>query len=304
MLPTRREEGLTKGDAMVGSDTADGTPRVWFVTGASSGFGRAISEAALEAGDQLVATARNPERVQDLVERYPGRAHTVRLDVTDPEGAKAAADAAVGAFGRVDVLVNNAGYGILGAVEEVSDEEARAVFAANVFGLLNATRAVLPVMRRRRSGHVFNLSSMGGFVSAASYGIYNASKFAVEGLSGALAEEVRPLGIRVTVVEPGLFRTDFAGRSLAHAERSITDYAEAVGAARSFAEEVNGRQPGDPRKAARALVEVSRWDDPPFRLPLGADAVEAIRGTLRAVAAQLDRVEEISTSTAFASAAD
>jgi len=277
----------------------DAAPRVWFVTGASSGFGRAISEAVLEAGERLVATARDPERIRDVVERYPKRARAVPLDVTDPEGAKAAADAAVDAFGQVDVLINNAGYGILGAVEEVSDEEARAVFGANVFGLLNATRAVLPVMRRRRSGHVFNMSSMGGFVSVASYGVYNASKFAVEGISEALAEEVRPLGIRVTVVEPGLFRTDFAGRSLVHAERSITDYAEVVGAARSFTEEVSGRQPGDPRKAARALVEVSRWDDPPFRLPLGADALEVIRGKLRAVAAQLDRVEDISATTAF-----
>jgi len=280
-----------------------GGSRVWFVTGASSGFGRAISEAALEAGDRLMATARNLEQVRDLVERHPGRARTVCLDVTKPGEAKAAADAAVGGFGRVDVLVNNAGYGILGAVEEVSDEEARAVFGTNVFGLLNVTRAVLPVMRRQRSGHVFSMSSMGGFVSGASFGIYNASKFAVEGISEALAEEVRPLGIRVTVVEPGLFRTDFAGRSLAHAERSISDYAEAVEAARSFTEEVSGCQPGDPRRAARALVEVSRWDDPPFRLPLGTDALEAIRGKLRNVTEQLERVEDLSRSTGFEPAA-
>lgn len=203
--------------------------RVWFITGCSTGFGRALAEAVLAQGERVIATARKQEHVQEFEDRFPGRARALALDVTDAAQVRAVADTAIAHFGGVDVLVNNAGYGTLGAIEEIRADEAQAQFATNVFGALAVTQAFLPHMRERRRGHILNVSSVSGFVSRAGTGIYSASKFALEAISEALAQEVAPLGIQVTIVEPGAFRTDFAGRSLHMAETVIDDCTATAG---------------------------------------------------------------------------
>ncbi|WIX83413.1 oxidoreductase [Amycolatopsis carbonis] len=270
---------------------------VWFVTGASRGFGLEIARAALERGDQVVATAREASAVE---KEFPGNPSVlaVALDVTDEAAAAAAVGAALERFGRVDVLVNNAGRGLLGAVEESSDAAVRAVFDANVFGLLSVTRAVLPVLRRQRSGHVVNISSVGGFTTGPGWGVYGATKFAVEALSEALHGELAPLGVHVTVVEPGFFRTDFLDSSSLHrAEGQIADYAVTVGATRATADSRNHAQPGDPAKAASAIVSVVASSSPPLRIQLGADSVARVEAKLDFVRDELSRWRELSVST-------
>jgi NADP-dependent 3-hydroxy acid dehydrogenase YdfG len=274
--------------------------KVWFITGSSSGFGRALAEVVLNEGEIVVLTARNTETIKDLETKFSDRALAVKLDVTHQDEVEKAVSQAIAKFGRIDVLVNNAGFGIIGAIEEVSDAEARHLFNTNVFGVLNVTRAVLPHMRQQQSGHILNISSMGGFVGVLGSGIYCASKFAVEGISEAMATEVAPLGIKVTIIEPGQFRTDFAGRSISMAS-SIEAYAETVGKRRSSVAEVDGKQPGDPVLAAKAMIEVVKSSTPPLRLALGADAVKAIRTKLSSVAQELQKWEETSVSTAFVS---
>jgi NAD(P)-dependent dehydrogenase (short-subunit alcohol dehydrogenase family) len=272
--------------------------RVWLITGASSGLGRALAEAVLERGERVVATARDPRRVAGLEERYPGRAVAVRLDVTDPDQARAAVEAGVGAFGRLDVVVNNAGYGLFGALEELSDEELRGEFETNVFGALHVTRAALPRLRRQRAGHVVQISSLEGVAPAvAGESAYAATKFAVEGLAEALAKEVGHLGIRVTIVEPGPLRTDFAAGAVATAPRS-DDYAESVGKALEWFEELSGRQPNDPRRVAAAIIGAVESAEPPLRLALGQEAVAAIREKLDHQRRDLDAWERLSSSTA------
>src|ERR1035441_7286900 len=202
------------------------TGKVWFITGTSTGFGRLLAEAVLKAGGRVLATARKPEQIADLVQQYPDAARAFALDVTRPKQIEAVAKDAIAAFGRVDVLVNNAGYGIAGGIEEAEEKEFLRVFETNVFGLMRVTRALLPQFRKQRSGNILNLSSMAGLAGSAGWGYYNASKFAVEGFSEALAQEVAPLGVKVTIVEPGPFRTDFLGRSGVVAKREIADYAE------------------------------------------------------------------------------
>jgi NAD(P)-dependent dehydrogenase (short-subunit alcohol dehydrogenase family) len=273
--------------------------RIWFITGTSSGFGREIALAALAAGDRVVATARRVSGLADLVERAPDRVRTVALDVTDPAAVRHAVDVAVAEFGRIDVVVNNAGYGSRGALEELSDTQIRAQFDVNVFGVLDVLRAVLPVMRAQRSGHVVQMSSVGGVIATLGGAAYAATKFALEGLSEGLAQEVGPLGIRVTLVEPGPFRTDFAGRSAAHGE-PIEDYATILEPARERFLAQDGRQPGDPARAAQAIVDLVDSDDPPLRLPLGAASFDRIRERLRARAADLDVVEPLGRHTDFA----
>jgi NAD(P)-dependent dehydrogenase (short-subunit alcohol dehydrogenase family) len=264
---------------------------VWFVTGASRGLGAEIARAALAAGHEVVATARDRASI-------PAASLALALDVTDEAQARAAVDAAVARFGRIDVLVNNAGHGLVGAVEEASDQEVRAVFETNVFGLLNVTRAVLPVLRRQRSGHVLNMSSVGGFIQGGGWGVYGATKFAVEGLSEALHAELAPLGVRVTVVEPGLFRTDFLDPSSLHvAKEEIADYAGTSGAMRGGAESWNHSQPGDPAKAAAVLLEVVASEDPPVRIQLGADSVARVEDKLRIVQDELATWRAVSLST-------
>ena len=254
--------------------------RVWFITGASTGFGRVLAEEVLKAGGSVVATARKLEQVASLEHDYPERARTLRLDVRKPDEVEAAVAAAIASFGRIDVLVNNAGYGVAGAIEEVDEAEFGPMFETNVFGLLRVTKAVLPHLRAQRSGHVLNLSSIGGLIGGPGIGYYNASKFAVEGLSEALAGELAPLGIRVTVIEPGPFRTDFLGRSGVIAKQEIADYAESAGKMRTYFSEQSGKQKGDPLRAAHAMMNVVESDNPPVHLLLGASALTRFRTKL------------------------
>ncbi|WP_432949023.1 oxidoreductase [Kribbella sp. CA-253562] len=265
---------------------------VFFVTGASRGFGAEIVREALRRGHQVVATARRPDEIPF------GDAVKVALDVTDEAQARTAVEQAVAAYGRIDVLVNNAGRGLLGTVEEASDEAARAVFDTNVFGVLNVQRAVLPVLRAQRSGHVIQLSSVGGFTGTPGWGVYAATKFAVEGFSEALAGELAPLGVKVTIVEPGFFRTDFLdGSSLHTADATIEDYAAAIDRLRELMAERNHAQPGDPVKAAAAIVDLTELPEPPLRIQLGTDAVERISAKLDFMRAEMAKWRTVSTST-------
>ncbi len=273
--------------------------KVWLITGSSTGFGRSLTEAVLKKGDRVIATARKPEQLDDLVTKYPDKAKAVRLDVTNPQEVHDAVDAAIDAFGRIDVLVNNAGYGTVGAIEEVSDEAIRRQFDTNVFGALEMMRTVLPIMRQQHSGHILNVSSVGGFASFGATGIYCATKFALEALSEALAKEVATLGIKVTIIEPGAFRTDFNGRSLSAPEQLIEDYAPISSTYLKWLEDMDGKQPGDPDKAAVAMIQVVESDNPPLRLALGADAVAVIEEKLKSVKVELDTWKEVSVNTAF-----
>jgi NAD(P)-dependent dehydrogenase (short-subunit alcohol dehydrogenase family) len=274
--------------------------RVWFITGASSGLGRALAEAALDRGERVVATARNPEQVAELEERHPGQVAAVRLDVTDPEQARTAVDAGLEAFDRIDVVVNNAGYGLFGALEELSDDDLRREFDTNVFGALAVTRAALPHLRQRRSGHIVQISSLEGIAPAVGgEAAYAGTKFAVEGIAEGLAKEVAHLGIRVTIVEPGPVRTDFAAGSIAKPPEN-GDYGESVGKAFEWFEDIAGQQPNDPALVAAAIINVVDADDPPLRLPLGEEAVDAIREKLDEQRRDLDAWEKVSVTTAFA----
>lgn len=274
--------------------------RTWLITGASRGFGTLITQQALAAGDAVIATARNPEDIQARLGQHPNLL-AVRLDVTREEDAHAAVAAGIRHFGQIDVLVNNAGFGVLGAVEETSASETERLFATNVFGLLNVTRAVLPHMRRQRSGHVINISSLGGYQAYMGWGVYGSTKFAVEGISEALHQELAPLGIKVTVVEPGFFRTDFLDdQSLVKTALELPDYAATVGVMRHYAEAANHAQPGNPAKLAEALLAVTNATNPPLRLALGSDAVARIEAKNSAVEQELAQWRDLSLSTDFA----
>jgi NAD(P)-dependent dehydrogenase (short-subunit alcohol dehydrogenase family) len=271
---------------------------VWFITGASRGFGAEIVEKALTAGHSVVATARDPHAVAARFPDAGDQLLPVALDVLDEAQAAAAVEAAVQRFGRIDVVVNNAGRGLLSAVEEASDNAARAVFDTNVFGILNVLRAVLPTLRAQRSGRIINLSSVGGFIGSAGWGIYCATKFAVEGFSEALAREVGPLGIDVVIVEPGYFRTDFLDASSLSTEGTvIDDYAETAGATRRHATDVNHAQPGDPVKAAAAIVEIGSAEGPPLRIQLGRDSFSLVADKLTFVAEEQQAWRDLSVST-------
>ncbi|MBL8150298.1 MAG: SDR family NAD(P)-dependent oxidoreductase [Blastocatellia bacterium] len=273
--------------------------RVWFITGSSTGFGRSLTEAVLKRGERVVATARNKKQIEEFEEQYTNQAIAVKLDVTDPQEVRAAVKQAIEVFGQIDVLVNNAGYGTIGAIEEVSDEDVRKQYETNVFGALDVIRAVLPHMRQQRSGHILNISSVVGQVSFAGAGIYSSTKFALESLSEALAKEVAPLGIRVTIVEPGAFRTDFAGRSLLLSDTIIEDYASTVGDFRQRIRAKDGNQPGDPNKAVLAMIQVVESENPPLRLPLGADSVAAIEEKLLSIKNDVNNWREVAINTAF-----
>lgn len=274
----------------------------WFITGASRGFGLEIARQALEQGDNVVATARSPRAVEEALAAHADRLLAVPLDVNDERQARAAVEAAVQRFGAIDVLVNNAGRGLLGAVEETSDAEARAVFDTNVFGLLTVTRAVLPVMRARRSGRVINLSSVGGFVGWAGWGLYCATKFSVEAMTEALRLELAPLGIQATAIEPGPFRTDFLDSSSLHrTERVIEDYQASAGGMRDWADDSNHAQDGDPVKAATAIIAVARAEQMPARIPLGKASVTDVENKLAGVARELETWRDLALSTDFTS---
>jgi len=273
--------------------------RTWFITGAGRGFGALIVEEALSRGDNVVATTRDPS---ELIRRYAGEARLLALplDVTDERQAHEAAAEAVQRFGRIDVLVNNAGYGLLSAVEEASAEEIVNQYRTNVFGVLAVTRAVLPHMRRQRSGHVMNISSIGGYSAYQGWGVYGSTKFAIEGITEAMALELKPLGIHATVVEPGFFRTDFLDeRSLHRSANVIDDYDETVGAMRRLATDVNHAQPGNPAMLAKALMALADARHPPVRLPLGSDTVARIEAKNRFVAEELAQWRELAVSTDF-----
>lgn len=273
---------------------------VWFVTGASRGLGAEIVREALSRGHSVIATARDVAAVLKAYPDKPAGLLAVTADVTSEEQVRAAVDAGLAEFGRIDVVVNNAGYGLVGAVEEVSDKAVRDLFDVNVFGVLNTLRATLPTLRAQRSGCVLNIGSVGGFATAPGVGLYGASKFALEGISEALYGELAPLGVRVIVVEPGGFRTDFLnGSSLQVQPASIPDYDAGAGPTRAALAANDGRQPGDPAKAAIAIVDVAEADEPPLRLQLGADAVERVEAKLDLVRRELDQWRLVALSTSF-----
>jgi len=274
-------------------------PRVWLITGASRGIGARIAEAALAQGDAVVATSRSAASVEQRLGAHDALL-PLALDVTDETQALHAVGAALDRFGRIDVLVNNAGYGLLGAVEEATAEEVLRLYDTNVFGLLHVTRAVLPALRAQRAGHVVNISSLGGVQSSAGFGLYCSTKFAVEGITEALHAELAPLGIHATVVEPGYFRTEFLdSASLAVSPRVLEDYAESVGAVREAARRINLNQPGDPVRLAQAVMQLVASPTPPLRLPLGTDTLQAIADKHAFVAKETAQWRAVAASTDF-----
>jgi NAD(P)-dependent dehydrogenase (short-subunit alcohol dehydrogenase family) len=274
---------------------------VWFITGCSTGFGRSLAQAVLARGWRLVATARDKARIADLAAQAPDRVLELDLDVTDSAAIEAAARAAQDRYGRVDVLVNNAGYGYQSTVEEGVEAEIRAQFDANVFGLFAMTRAVLPGMRARRHGHIINITSVAGLVGFQGSAYYAASKHAVEGFSDSLAAETSPLGIQVTCVEPGPFRTDWAGRSLQQTPTRIADYAETAAKRMQATRDNSGRQAGDPDRAAQAIIGITEADKAPRHLVLGAMGMGAVTGKLKERLAEIESWREVGVGTDFPS---
>lgn len=279
--------------------TPNSSSRVWFITGCSTGFGRLLAEEVLKFGGKVVATARKLEQIVDLEQTYPQTAKALALDVTNDAQVNQAVAEAIKRFGQIDVLVNNAGYGVAGAIEEVSDAELRPMYETNVFGLLRVTRAVLPHLRERRSGHILNLSSIGGVTASPGWGLYQSTKFAVEGISEALAAEVAPLGIRVTIIEPGPFRTDFLGRSGVEAAKQIADYEATAGNARRYLDTQHGKQAGDPVRAVQAMIKVVESSNPPLRLLLGTSALQRLRAKLDNWAKEITAWESTTTGADF-----
>ncbi|MEU0243960.1 oxidoreductase [Streptomyces sp. NPDC006235] len=279
----------------------DSTP-VWLITGCSSGLGRALATTLLERGHRAAVTARDPRAVADLAAGHGDRALALALDVTDPAQVTEAVERAEARFGRIDVLVNNAGYGYLAAVEEGEDAEIRALFDTNVFGLVETTRAVLPGMRARRAGHIVNISSLGGLAAFGATGYYHATKFAVEGLSESLAAEVAPLGIGVTIVEPAAFRTDWSGPSMRQSATEIEDYAATAGARRAATLATYGHQPGDPLRAAAAVIDAVESPEPPLRLLLGKAAYDIATARLDTLRAGFDTWRDVTVGADYPAA--
>ncbi|MEI9980205.1 MAG: oxidoreductase [Edaphobacter sp.] len=272
---------------------------VWLITGCSTGFGRELARLVLARGDKAVITARRPEEIQDLVEGHEDSVLALKLDVTDPAEVKAVASEAEKKFGHVDVLVNNAGYGYLAAIEEGEDDAVRKLMETNFFGLVEMTKAVLPGMRQRRSGGIVNVSSIGGLVSFAATGYYHAAKYAVEGMSESLSIEVAPLGIKIMIVEPGPFRTDWSGRSLLQSATRIADYDQTAGKRREQSKANSGKQVGDPVRGAQAIIDTITSENPPLRLVLGKPGLELVEKKLQAVQKDLDAWRETTLSADF-----
>jgi NAD(P)-dependent dehydrogenase (short-subunit alcohol dehydrogenase family) len=276
------------------------TSKTWLITGCSSGFGEALARHVLASGDRAIITARKRESVEDLVRGHAGGALPLALDVTDLSSVSAGVNEAVRWAGQLDVLVNNAGYAVVGAIEELSDDEVRRQFDTNVFGMWSMIRAALPAMRAQRVGHIINISSgISGFVASPGVGAYAATKHAVEALTEALAAEVEPLGIHVTAIEPGSFRTQWAGRSMMRAKTQIDAYVQTVGRRERALEESNGRQTGDPSRAAQVIHHVAHAPNPPRRLALGSDALSVIETKLRSLHEGLEQHRHESLSTDF-----
>lgn len=274
----------------------------FLITGVSSGFGRAFAQAALEKGHRVVGTVRNDEAAALFESLAPDRAIAIHLDVADIDAIQPVVAGIERTIGPIDVLINNAGYGHEGTLEESPIEEMRRQFEVNVFGAVGMMKAVLPFMRERRSGHIINITSMGGFITMPGIAYYCGSKFALEGMSEVLAKEVKGFGIAVTAVAPGSFRTDWAGRSMIRTDRSITDYDALFDPIRIAREEKSGKQTGDPRKAAEAVLAVVEADNPPVHLLLGADALALVRDKLKSLSSEIDAWEDLTLSTSFAEA--
>ena len=274
-------------------------PFVWLISGCSTGFGREIAISALEAGDMVAVTSRNTEDIRDICNKYPSTSVALNLDVTYKDQIIECVRNVISKFGRIDVLVNNAGYGYLSAIEEGEGEEVSKLFNTNFFGALELTKQVLPVMRNQKFGRIINNSSQAGLMANPGTGYYSASKFALEGLMEALDKEVRPLNIFVTSVQPGAFRTDWSGRSMKKSKINITDYDEHVSSRINMIGEIDGKQPGDPKKAAKIIFDLTRYEDPPNKLLLGAGVLSAYREKLDNMENDLDTYESITLSADF-----
>lgn len=277
--------------------------KVWFITGTSSGFGRLLAEEVLAKGERVVATARKPEVLADLIEKYPDTARAVKLDVTNLEDVKNSIEAALKEFGRIDVLVNNAGYALVGAIEEANNEQIKQQFDTNVFGAVNVIREALPTLREQKSGHIVNVSSLVGVSAFTSMGYYSASKFALEGLSEALAAEVAPLGIKTTVVEPGPFHTGFSTRAVALGDNLLPEVYPSTAELTDAFSHFDSPQSGDPVKAVKLIIEAVEAENPPFRLPLGLFAYEGIEAKLESVKQDISVWRERAIQTNFDAAA-
>ncbi len=273
--------------------------KVWLITGCSTGFGRELAKEALAAGDFVAVTARKPATVHDIVKDYGKQAIALSLDVTDEDEVAEAVEETIARFGRIDVLVNNAGIGYFGAIEESNEQEVRQMFEINFFGLAKMTQTVLPHMRKQRSGHIVNVASIGGLMAFPGVGFYNATKFAVDGFSEALSKEVEPLGIKVTIVAPSGFRTDWAGRSALDAETKIKDYETTAGANQNNIRGYSGNQPGDPVRAAKAIIQAVNDEQPPLRLLLGQAALKNARLKMDQLKTDFDAWEETSAGADF-----
>lgn len=273
--------------------------KVWLITGCSTGFGRELAKLVLKSGYSVGVASRELADVNDIVENYPDTSVAVKLDVTKPAEIKSAVEQVQKKFGRIDVLVNNAGIGYFGAIEESEEAEVRRMFEINFFGLANLTNAVLPLMRKQRSGHIVNIASIGGFVAFPGVGFYNATKFAVVGYSEALAKETEHLGIKVTVIAPSGFRTDWAGRSAKNSSIVIDDYAQTAGANKNNIRGYSGKQPGDPQRAAQAILTVVESSNPPLRLLLGVAAMKGARAKLDQLKHDFDTWEETTINADF-----
>lgn len=275
------------------------TQKTWLITGISSGLGQALAQTVIERGDRVIGTFRHQAQIDAFNDLYQNKAIGIKLDLTNSTEIQHAFEFVKSNVGKLDVLVNNAGLGFAGAIEETSDEETRAVFEANFFGVLALTKTFLPLLRQQKSGHIIQISSHGGFKAFAGFGIYNASKFALEGFSEALAQEISPLGIKLTIVEPGPFRTNFAGSSLKFAEQTIDDYLATAGVFREKLKSVDGVQEGNPHKAATAIYNLTTLDTPPLRLPLGKVAVYSLTSKLASVQTDLDNYRDIAEGVVY-----
>lgn len=273
--------------------------KVWFITGVSTGLGRALAEVVAKKGDIAVGTLRKPEQIEDFEKLVPGKTLGTLLDVTDTARIQPVIDEAIEKHGQIDILVNNAGYGVLGSVEEIPDEDVLQQFEVNVFAAVRMTKAVLPHMRSRRTGHIMNITSIAGYQGYPGIGIYNGSKFALEGIGEALAGDLAPVGIKVTNVAPGPFRTDWAGRSANYVSSKLDDYASSAAKNLGNVQQKSGQQPGDPQKAGEAMFEVSRMEKPPMHLPLGAAAYKRVEIKMREWKEELAQYREIGEPTDF-----
>lgn len=273
--------------------------KIWFITGISSGLGKTLAQTVIENGDFVIGTFRKQSQTDAFNSQHQEKAFALTLDISKPKEIEKAVKLVTDKFRQIDVLVNNAGYGLAGAIEETNSEETRAIFETNFFGTLSLTQSFLPIFRQQKSGHIIQISSHGGFKAFAGFGIYNASKFALEGFSEALAQEIAPLGIKLTIVEPGPFRTNFAGSGFKHTEQTIADYNTTAGVFKEKIKGVDGKQEGDPIKASQAIIDITKLDEPPLRLPLGKIAIVSLTTKLESVQKDINSYKHIAESAVY-----